>query len=883
MSQRAWSNAVTHLWCRCASTKTSASCCTQLRCCSLQCPLPDFDTDTTPAEYAERRQRFLQHYLPPHSVAILPAADDFVYSHDITSPHRQDSLWYHLFGFYTPLRRQLDPPSLTLTEEVRATMAVFARGCDNTTHTLLCVPPPTTNPAVVVWAAETVSLSAYEEVLCAAPPQPRTGEAAGTSTSTSTSAVITNNVDGIYEAVCKLISQMAERQLASLAVKSRGGVARASQTLTVDERLTRDQGDLLRIMPHLFAAYPAQLRWDGRRYRLPRRNSYSPPQSQGALDVPTRSATATRAFHHPLEAFFHALDSTAFMVQLPRRFFDATSQSPWDAAVFHYNTATAYTPGLVFAPPQTTNSTSTSDERRILIATPAPDRRAATSHSHPNCGDVRLPIRRIDAHAWSYRLLKSPSQVRQHLRSARATEHAFLDLMRHAATTVSEHELHCVFQRSVCECSAHFGPGGRVRAAYVPVIASGVRGIDIHYTDNCGSAVAGRDVVRVDTGVEVALVPTDCTRTFPVGSVRFPSPPLEQLYDGLIRIQQALLRRIAPGVAVCDVATLHLDETRALLCSLGVDVRRGTAAKLDAPPSSSAKAPRASTEKTAGGEEDERQLPMALVRSCFCAHSFGHLFGIDIHEEWGTSAATPHVFQGGMMHTVEPGIYMPSLARARLFGLTAAQLPRAFHDGVGVQVEDDVLILPPAAYTNNSTEQRSTSATAAQHTSAHAPPGSWNRGVYLQHALAAFARYYNSASVRSGAVSSTSSLDLPSAVVRLCQENVQALLRADIIAAVAAHEWNVVCFMFAQRLAVDGYESAVAALSADVVTARKLMFTTCPAYGSQMPFLVPDAAHAEWYPYSIVVLTASIPKDRRWMESLMSQGTARHSCGVCAA
>lgn len=805
--------------------------------------------EVTSAEYADRRRRFLE-CVPPHSVVLLPAADEVSFSHDILFPHRQDSLWYHLFGLNTPLRRQLEPPPATLTDDVRATMAVLARFADSSTHTLLCVPGPTTDPETLVWASDTTSWATYAEA-CA----PSVGGSSGTSSSSS--AVIGNDVCATLDAVCSLIARMTAQKLSLETTMA--AVADGAKAATHD--VARDRRALLALVPQLFAAYPQQIRWDGRRYRLPD----SPPGHLAGIHAQKEQKKPAATFRHPLEAFFSTLDATAFTVQLPRPLFGGShggagekGQLPWSSATFRYKTASGYTPGLVAAAPIETTVTAPAREICISAPTPKPSQLTPLS-SRTTRGEVRLPIHRVDAHAWSYRRVKAPSQLRQHLRSARATEHAFAQLMACAATTAtSEHELHCVFQRSVCDTAAHFGAAARVCSAYVPVIASGVHGTEIHYTENSATSSLGA-LVRVDAGVEVDRVPTDCTRTFPIGSHAFAPPPVAQLYDGLLRLQRALLRRIAPGVAVADVARLHLDETQALLCRLGVDMCGTKATSRPAEP-----------QLAADAEEDrERRLPMSLVRSCFCAHAFGHLFGIDLHEEWGrVAAAAPRTFEGGMMHTVEPGIYIPDLERAKLFGIAAHQLPAAFHSGVGMQVEDDVLVLP--------------SLEEALGDEAAAPTCPWSRGVYLQHALAAFARYYGGSitTTHSAPPAATSSASLlsPSVVVLWCYEHLHALhgstsgvASATATPPLAAHEVNVVCFLFAQRVAMEGTAAAVAALAGDVAVAQRLAYTANPAYlGEEADAVpVPEAGNAAWYPYAVIVLTATVPKDRQRIAALM--------------
>ena len=52
-------------------------------------------------------------------------------------------------------------------------------------------------------------------------------------------------------------------------------------------------------------------------------------------------------------------------------------------------------------------------------------------------------------------------------------------------------------------------------------------------------------------------------------------------------------------------------------------------------------------------------------------HAVGHGLGVDVHDGLGM----PRYFQPGMVLTVEPGIYIPE-------------------EGIGVRIEDDILITP---------------------------------------------------------------------------------------------------------------------------------------------------------------------------------------------
>ncbi|KAG5490711.1 hypothetical protein JKF63_00833 [Porcisia hertigi] len=779
-------------------------------------------------EYADRRRRFLD-CLPDNSIVLLPAADESLYSHDILWPHRHDSLWYHLFGVCVPMRRQLAPPSSAITEDVQVTIAAFAKYMKGTaTRTLLCVPPVTTDTSTLVWGSEEAGVSQYKRLLCS------DDHAGGISRpGTHENVVTTNEVRTVCKALMSFITDMTQEQVKKWA--EHGNLAPSTSLLESAEQLGRQLA--LTVMPRMFAAYPQQLRWDGRRYRVRQ------PTTSVALRKAIKAAHGPSVFHHPLEALFSTLSSTPLLVNLPRPLaFETTAkpgpQSSCGLIEVRYLAVAGYTPGLVSgtanAPPTRGSAPRTSRGRDPLVTITTPfentDRELGVKM------EVCLPVRRSNAYTWLYRQTKSPSQLRQHLRSARATEDAFLRIMQRAPATLSEHVLHCEFQRAVCDISARGGATAQARSAYIPVVASGVRGTEIHFTSNDGVATLG-DVVRVDAGVEVDGVPTDCTRTLPIGSPHFP-PSYVPLYKGLLQIQRKLLQRMGPGVTIGEVARMHMDETQALLCFLGVDIAQEAASS------------------------HEQRVPLALVRSCFCAHSFGHFFGLDIHEEpsslpWpltGTSEKkevareqrlSPRVLHGGMMHTVEPGVYMPSAQRAALFGLEKAHLPVVFHGGVGMQIEDDILILPsPNDEDINVCKD-----------GVHRAQCPWSRGDYLQHALAAFHRYYDASGTGT----------TPSLLVSVCDAHITSIWAKSM----TAEALNAVHFLFVQRVAFEGLSRAKASLITDLCTIQQQMFVPNPAYPDGP--LVPEAGFSDWYPYSSIVLTATIPKDMELIEEVMRQ------------
>lgn len=772
-----------------------------------------------PADYADRQRRFL-FLMEPHSIVILPASDEVAYSHDILYLHRQDAMFRHLFGLSTPLHRMLMPPVSMTADVATATLAIFAKDCGGNTTTLLCVPPPTRHPSTVVWAAERVSLEEYARLL--APTSPR--GLPQTNGQGHQSRVMENDVVKVNSALSQLIGFM---------VQSKQHQARQS---SMSEPTTREvarssKSPLLSLLPRLYAQCPSQLRWDGMTYRLANAPASVPPS------------------RHPLAAFFGILTATHYRVEVPDTMEVGPPASRWQLATLRYTLPDRSGPGLpeATAVRASLRSPRLEGEGAVISLCNHSAKTSALSRpsdddvlSHSDISESVIPtaIRPASALLWAYRAIKAPAQVRQHIRSAVATQYAFAQVFRCAAATQSEHQLHCTFQKSLLDISAAWGPTAQVRSAYIPVIAAGFNSIEIHYTDNSTVAAKAGCVVRVDAGAEVEGVPTDCTRSLPLGAAVF-APPLRQLYGALLKLQRKLLQAVAPGVSLATVAQLHINGTRQLLYECGI---RGT------------------DYVKAGSDSDEQLVSAELVRHCFCAHGFGHFFGLDIHEELppsplspsdtirSPSAGTaptlrpsPRVFQPGMMHTVEPGVYIPDARRAELLGVPLDSLPAPLR-GVGMQIEDDVLVLP------------SDDKAAAQNT-VDCP---WTRTAYLGQVLRAYALY----SCEGDSILK----DEIHPIRRYFYKHLQQLI--PLSGTLPRHELVTLAFLFEQRVSISGVEVAVDCLSADCQEIKKLRFAPLSSTDGEGALLVP-VDDQQWYPYHIVVVTAGIPKCMELMEATL--------------
>lgn len=167
--------------------------------------------------------------------------------------------------------------------------------------------------------------------------------------------------------------------------------------------------------------------------------------------------------------------------------------------------------------------------------------------------------------------------------------------------------------------------------AYQPIIASGSNATVIHYTDN-SLPIEKDGLLLLDAGAEYEGYSADITRTFAVGR---PSSRQRQVYDSVMKIQQAAFGMLRPGTDMKEyegkVDALMAKELKKL--GLLEDVK------------------------------DKKRLKK------YYPHLASHFLGLDTHD----AADYKMPLQPGMVLTVEPGIYIPE-------------------EGIGVRIEDNVLV-----------------------------------------------------------------------------------------------------------------------------------------------------------------------------------------------
>lgn len=243
------------------------------------------------------------------------------------------------------------------------------------------------------------------------------------------------------------------------------------------------------------------------------------------------------------------------------------------------------------------------------------------------------------------RLYKSKKELKLMRRAAEITAGAHVRAMQHCAPGMTEGQLDA-------ELTYEFMRHGARTPAYPSIVGSGRNACVLHYVDNAAVLKKGQ-LVLVDAGCEYQHYASDVTRTFPVDGT-FTSVQRE-IYDVVLRANLAAIDECRPGR---PFNAPHEAAVRIMVCgllSLGLM------------------------------EGDAQRIIEEETYRAYCPHKTSHWLGIDVHDvgdyriddDWRD-------LEPGMVLTVEPGIYIPD-------DVSTAHL-RAAYRGVGVRIEDDVLV-----------------------------------------------------------------------------------------------------------------------------------------------------------------------------------------------
>ncbi len=260
----------------------------------------------------------------------------------------------------------------------------------------------------------------------------------------------------------------------------------------------------------------------------------------------------------------------------------------------------------------------------------------------------RPPKRIVDPRAVLHemRLIKSAEEIDVMARAAAITAEAHVAAMKAARPGAYEYELEAAIEYAFRRRGAN-GPG------YTTIVGTGRNATILHYVENKDRLVDG-DLVLVDAGAEYDFYTADVTRTFPCGG-KF-TPARRKLYDVVLHAQEEAIKMTRPGVTIDQI---H-ERTVELLTQGLIDIGLLSGAVAD---------------RIADGAYKKYYM-----------HRTSHWLGMDVHDvgAYSSEDGSARPLTPGMVITIEPGLYV-----AEDDGNAPAELR-----GVGVRIEDDILVTP---------------------------------------------------------------------------------------------------------------------------------------------------------------------------------------------
>jgi Xaa-Pro aminopeptidase len=189
---------------------------------------------------------------------------------------------------------------------------------------------------------------------------------------------------------------------------------------------------------------------------------------------------------------------------------------------------------------------------------------------------------------------------------------------------------------------------------YDTIAAAGPNACTLHWTRNDGEAHNG-DLILVDAGVELnSLYTADITRTIPINGKY--TQAQKRVYDAVLEASDAAFAAAKPGAKFRDIHNAAMQVIARKVAEFGL------------------------LPVTA----EESLLPENQHHRRFMVHGTSHHLGMDVHD--CAQAKREHyqdgILEPGMIFTIEPGLY---------FHKNDLLVPEELR-GIGVRIEDDVLV-----------------------------------------------------------------------------------------------------------------------------------------------------------------------------------------------
>lgn len=252
-------------------------------------------------------------------------------------------------------------------------------------------------------------------------------------------------------------------------------------------------------------------------------------------------------------------------------------------------------------------------------------------------GDLRWTLHEL-------RLIKDADALAKMRRAVEVTRDAHTAAMRAARGGVHEYEIEALIDYTFRRAGGFAG--------YGTIVGGGANATILHYVDNSEPLRQG-ELLLVDAGCEIDGFTADVTRTYPIGA-RF-SPAQRLCYELVLAVEKACVAAVRPGNSIDAIHEQAVEGLTRGMVELGL--LSGSVAEL--------------IEKGAYKR--------------FYMHRTSHWLGMDVHDV-GIYApdGKSRPLVAGMVLTVEPGLYVAADASD-----VAAE-----YRGIGIRIEDDVLVTP---------------------------------------------------------------------------------------------------------------------------------------------------------------------------------------------
>jgi Xaa-Pro aminopeptidase len=243
------------------------------------------------------------------------------------------------------------------------------------------------------------------------------------------------------------------------------------------------------------------------------------------------------------------------------------------------------------------------------------------------------------------RLVKTDEEIALMQRAADIASEAHREAMRAVRPGMKEYEIEALIEYT-------FRKRGANAPAYNSIVGGGANATILHYINNDAELKDG-DLLLVDAGAEYDGFASDITRTFPVNG-HF-SEAQRDIYQLVLDCQERCIEMTAPGVTLDEMHERSVEILTEGMVRLGL--LKGDVGKLI--------------------EEEEYKK--------FYMHRLSHYLGMDVHDVGLYQRdGSPRPVEAGIVITVEPGLYVAG---------DAEDIPDKYR-GIGVRIEDDVLVTP---------------------------------------------------------------------------------------------------------------------------------------------------------------------------------------------